>query len=105
MKRVLLIEDDNVLRENTAELLQLAQYEVLSASEGRKGIELARHNHPDVIVCDIMMPGIDGYQVLETLAGDQETQRIPFIFFHVPVRDSEIVLKHISPPLPLIRRI
>ena len=90
MKRVLLIEDDNVLRENTAELLQLAQYEVLSASEGSKGIELARHNHPDVIVCDIMMPGIDGYQVLETLAGDQDTKRIPFIFLSAKTERKDI---------------
>ncbi|MEN8798537.1 MAG: response regulator [Flavobacteriaceae bacterium] len=90
MKRVLLIEDDNVLRDNTAELLELAQYEVLTAANGNKGIEIARRSHPDIIVCDIMMPGIDGYQVLEVLAEHQSTKRIPFIFLSAKTERRDI---------------
>ncbi|MGB5238992.1 MAG: response regulator [Flavobacteriaceae bacterium] len=90
MKKVLLIEDDNVLRENTAELLQLAQYEVHSAPEGRRGIELARQTHPDVIICDIMMPEMDGYQVLEALAENHDTQIIPFIFLSAKTERKDI---------------
>ncbi len=90
MKRVLLIEDDNVLRDNTAELLELARYEVLTAPNGKKGIETARQSHPDVIVCDIMMPDIDGYQVLEVLAEHHETQRIPFIFLSAKTERKDI---------------
>ncbi len=90
MKRVLLIEDDNVLRENTAELLNLAKYEVLTASDGIKGIVLARHNIPDVIVCDIMMPGMDGYQVLEALSEHHDTQGIPFIFLSAKTERKDI---------------
>lgn len=80
MKKILLIEDDVVLRENTAELLELSGYEVCSAADGKKGIKAARELKPHAIVCDIMMPEVDGYGVLEALSKDPETQRIPFIF-------------------------
>lgn len=90
MKKVLLIEDDKVLRENTAELLELASYEVIKASNGKKGIEAARQHHPDVIVCDIMMPEMDGYQVLENLAEDHSTQGIPFIFLSAKTERKDV---------------
>ncbi|WP_224491091.1 response regulator [Robertkochia flava] len=80
MRKVLLIEDDDQLRENIAELLDLYNYEVYTTAEGARGVELAREVHPDVIVCDIMMPGMDGYQVLEKLSHNEETMRIPFIY-------------------------
>ena len=90
MKRVLLIEDDTVLRNNTAELLELANYKVFTASNGAKGIETAHFCKPDVIVCDIMMPEIDGYQVLESLAEDQRTQAIPFIFLSAKTERKDV---------------
>ncbi|HET8753950.1 MAG TPA: response regulator, partial [Salinimicrobium sp.] len=80
MKKVLLIEDDTVVRENTAELLELSDYKTVTAANGKKGVELAKKELPDIIVCDIMMPEMDGYGVLQTLAKDPETQHIPFIF-------------------------
>jgi CRP-like cAMP-binding protein/CheY-like chemotaxis protein len=80
MTQILLIEDDTVLREVTAELLVLSKYQVIKASNGRGGIEKAKKNIPDIIVCDIMMPDIDGYTVLETLSKDTRTKYIPFIF-------------------------
>ncbi len=68
MKKVLLIEDDTTLRENTAELLELEHYKVITASNGVQGLELAKSEHPNIIVCDIMMPKLDGYGVLEGLS-------------------------------------
>lgn len=90
MKTVLLIEDDVALRENTAELLELSGYEVIVAPNGRVGIEKAETNHPNVIICDIMMPEIDGYGVLERLAQNDATRNIPFIFLSAKTEHKEI---------------
>lgn len=90
MKKVLLIEDDTALRENTAELLELSNYEVITAANGRIGIDLALKNSPDIIVCDIMMPEVDGYGVLEKLAADSKTSQIPFIFLSAKTEHKEI---------------
>jgi N-acetylneuraminate synthase/N,N'-diacetyllegionaminate synthase len=64
MKKILLIEDHQEIRENTTEILQLAGYQVNAAENGKVGVELARQNSPDLVVCDIMMPVLDGYGVL-----------------------------------------
>jgi CRP-like cAMP-binding protein/FixJ family two-component response regulator len=75
-----LIEDNRDMRENTAEILELANYEVLTADNGKDGVSLAKSNLPDLIICDIMMPELDGYQVLYMLSKDPNTSTIPFIF-------------------------
>src|SRR5690606_29494963 len=80
MKTILLIEDDTALRENTAELLELSGYKVITAPNGKIGIDKAKQEIPNVIICDIMMPEIDGYGVLEAMASGETTQHIPFIF-------------------------
>lgn len=80
MKKLLLIEDHPEIRENTAEILQLAGYEVFTAENGKIGVELARQNQPDLIVCDVMMPVLDGYGVLHLLQRDPNLQHVPFIF-------------------------
>ncbi|TVZ14758.1 response regulator [Maribacter sp. MAR_2009_72] len=80
MKTVLLIEDDNILRENTAELLELSGYDVITAPNGKIGIATVKEKKPHIIVCDIMMPEVDGYGVLDALSSDESTQNIPFIF-------------------------
>ena len=90
MKTVLLVEDDTALRENTAELLELSNYRVLTASNGRVGIEKAKEAHPDIIVCDIMMPEVDGYKVLETLSKDPKTSHIPFVFLSAKTEHKEV---------------
>lgn len=90
MKKVLLIEDDDQLRENIAELLDLYNYKVYTTSEGSKGVELAHEVHPDVIVCDIMMPGMDGYQVLEILSHGRDTMKIPFIYMSAKSERSDV---------------
>jgi len=89
-KRILLIEDDTVLRENTAELLELAGYEVYMAPNGMKGIEAARKHSPHAIVCDIMMPEIDGYGVLQALSEDADTRKIPFIFLTAKTERKDV---------------
>lgn len=79
-KRILLIEDNLDMRENTAEILQLARYHVLTAKNGKEGVELAEKEKPDLIICDIMMPVLDGYGVLHMLSKNEPTSGIPFIF-------------------------
>lgn len=79
-KRILLIEDNNDVRETTAAILELSQYEVLTARNGKEGAELALKVKPDLIICDIMMPVLDGYGVLHLLSRNKETVNIPFIF-------------------------
>lgn len=80
MKKILLIEDNNDVRENTAEILKLAKYDVLLAKNGKEGVELAFAEKPDLIICDIMMPVLDGHGVLHMLSKNEETSSIPFIF-------------------------
>ena len=90
MKKILLIEDDVTVRENTAELLELSNYEVVTASNGVHGIASAREEKPDIIVCDIMMPEVDGYGVLENLSKDPETVNIPFIFLSAKTERKDV---------------
>ncbi len=80
MKRILLIEDNHEIRENTAEILELDGYEVLTAENGKVGVEMASSSKPDLIICDIMMPVLDGYSVLHLLSKNPDTENIPFIF-------------------------
>lgn len=92
IKKVLLIEDDTTLRESTAELLELANYKVMTAPDGEKGVLTAKAAHPDVIICDIMMPKLDGYGVLKALSADNETKAIPFIFLTAKTEHKEVRL-------------
>lgn len=90
MKKILLIEDDTIMRENTAEILELAQYQVTTAANGKKGSILAKEIKPDLIICDIMMPELDGYGVLHICAKDPVTSSIPFIFLTAKAEKSEM---------------
>jgi len=78
------------LRENTEELLELSGYSVLTASNGKLGIQAAKENLPDIVICDIMMPEVDGYGVLENLSADKNTKHIPFIFLSAKTEHKEI---------------
>jgi CRP/FNR family cyclic AMP-dependent transcriptional regulator len=80
MKTLLLIEDNDEIRENTAEILELSMYRVFTAPNGKEGIELAIEKKPDLIICDIMMPVLDGYGVLHAIQKYEELKNIPFIF-------------------------
>ncbi len=79
-KTILIIEDNTDIRESTAEILGLDGYNVLKSGNGKKGVELAILHRPDLILCDIMMPELDGYGVLYLLNKNPETSSIPFIF-------------------------
>lgn len=80
MNKVLVIEDQPQMRTNLALMLQLNGYEVATAENGRAGLEAVRAAMPDLILCDVMMPELDGYGVLEALRQDDETAGLPFIF-------------------------
>lgn len=90
MRSVLVIEDNNDIRENTSEILSLAGYKTFSAENGKKGVELALKEKPDLIVCDIMMPELDGYGVLHLLKKNEDTQHIPFIFLTAKTERSDL---------------
>ena len=90
MKHILLIEDNKEVRENTAEILELAGFKVSTASDGKKGVEEVKKEKPDLIICDIMMPVLDGYGVLHLLGKNEETANIPFIFLTAKTERVEI---------------
>jgi len=90
MKTVLLIEDNPDVRENTFEILELAGYKVATAPNGKVGVELAQKDAPDLIICDIMMPELDGYGVLHILNKKPETAGIPFIFLTAKTEKTDI---------------
>jgi len=90
MRKILLIEDDVTVRENTAELLELSNYDVITARNGKLGVEKAKQNLPDIIVCDIMMPEMDGYGVLKELSENNDTSHIPFIFLSAKTEHKDI---------------
>ena len=81
MPASILVIDDNIdIRENTAEILDLAGYKTFTAENGKKGVEIALKEKPSLIVCDIMMPELDGYGVLHLIRKNPETEHVPFIF-------------------------
>ncbi len=88
-KHILLIEDNPEVQENTAEILELAGYDVTTAENGKLGVEAVRIRKPDLIICDIMMPVLDGYGVLHLLSRDSETSGIPFIFLTAKAERSD----------------
>lgn len=80
MKKVLVIEDNLEVRENLAEILELSGYEVYTAENGKVGVQQARSTRPDIILCDVMMPELDGFGVLRILDQNPQTADIPFVF-------------------------
>lgn len=89
-KSVLLIEDDVTLLENTRELLEFSGYTVFSAANGKLGVTYARKRLPDVVICDIMMPELDGFQVYTALRKNRSTREIPFIFLSAKAEPEDI---------------
>ena len=90
MKKILLIEDNADIRENTAEILELANYSVMTASDGKMGVEAALAHVPDLIICDIMMPVLDGYGVLHLLNKHPHMQHVPFIFLSAKSEKDDV---------------
>lgn len=81
MIRILVIEDDLTFRGNTAEILELEGYAVTTAANGKTGLEAIKQNPPDLILCDLRMPEMDGFTLLGHVGQDAMLRRIPFIFF------------------------
>lgn len=90
MKKIVFIEDNEDIRETTQEILELSGYVVSLAEDGIKGVELVQKEKPDIIICDIMMPGLDGYGVLNILNRNAETASIPFIFLTAKTEKEDI---------------
>lgn len=90
MKKILIIEDNTDVRENTAEILELANYNVITAENGKEGVKLAIKENPDLIICDIMMPELDGHGVLHLLSKNEETSGVPFIFLTAKAERSDV---------------
>ena len=88
--KVLIIEDDFLIREVILTMLQLEQFEVIESEDGVKGIELAHKNLPDLIICDIMMPQMSGYDVFQKLSNQEQTATIPFIFISAKSQRNDI---------------
>lgn len=80
MKKILVIEDEIFIRENLIELLEIEGFDAIGAENGTQGVQLARERQPDLILCDVMMPELDGYGVLSALREDTVTAMIPFMF-------------------------
>jgi len=89
MRKILIIDDNTDIRENIAEILSLAGFETYAAENGKKGVELAMQHVPDLIICDIMMPELDGYGVLHLLKRNPATEHIPFIFLTAKAERSD----------------
>jgi CRP-like cAMP-binding protein/CheY-like chemotaxis protein len=90
MKKILLIEDNDDVRENTAEILELSNYEVIVAENGKTGVEKALQYLPDLIICDIMMPVLDGYGVLHAIHKNDTVKNTPFIFLTAKTERSDL---------------
>jgi len=80
MKKILIIEDEPEMRRNIATILRLEKYQPLTAEHGRAGVEIALKENPSLILCDVMMPELDGYGVLAAVRTNQATEATPFIF-------------------------
>ena len=90
MTTILIIEDNDNIRENIVEILELSGYEALAANNGKIGVEIALKIFPDIILCDIMMPELDGYGVLHILQKHPKTQNIPVIFLTAKAERADI---------------
>jgi len=90
MNKLVVIEDNHEMRENIQEILELADYEVLTAKNGKEGVDLVKSVLPDLIICDIMMPELDGYGVLYYLSKSSKTSGIPFIFLTAKSEKTDV---------------
>lgn len=92
MAKILVIEDEKNILENILELLQLENFEVTGAENGLVGVQLAKQIVPDLIICDVLMPELDGYGVLKALRTEPLTTMIPFIFMTAQTQKPDIQL-------------
>lgn len=93
--RVLIIEDDMHIRNNMVEILEIEEYEAIAVSNGKDGVQAVQNQHPDIIFCDLMMPDMDGFAVLEKIKEHPDTKNIPFVFVTART-ERELVEKGMS---------
>jgi CRP/FNR family transcriptional regulator, cyclic AMP receptor protein len=84
MKTILLIDEDKMMRENTTEILELSNYRVLPVENVSRGLEVAVHIHPDIIICDEILPRTDGIKILKKIRMTKGVNEIPFILITAP---------------------
>jgi CheY-like chemotaxis protein len=92
--RILIVDDDPAIRTVCSINLQFEGFVVLEAADGRRAIELARSDEPDLVITDVMMPGLDGFQLAEALHRDERTRQIPVIFLSGEIDAANEVLAH-----------
>ena len=92
MKRILVIDDEPAIRSNLAQLLTFEGYHVAEAASGEEGLQQAHALHPDLVLCDLVMPRLDGYGLLKALRDDAQLARIPFIFLTASAGEGEQAL-------------
>jgi len=80
MARIMIIEDEEPIRNNLRRFLQMEGYAVIEAENGQRGLELIRTSLPDLVICDVMMPELDGFGLLKILRADPHTAAVPFVF-------------------------
>lgn len=90
MTKILVIEDEETVRENILELLDAEGFEAIAAENGRIGLELAKRYLPDLILCDVRMPELDGYGVLTALRSEVTTTEIPFLFLTAKAAKTDL---------------
>jgi len=91
MTKILVIEDEGTVRENILELLDAEGFEAIAAENGRIGLELAKQHLPDLILCDVRMPELDGYGVLTGLRSEVTTSAIPFLFLTAKAAKTDLL--------------
>ncbi len=92
MTKILVIEDEETVRENILELLDAEGFEAIAAENGRIGLSLAQQHLPDLILCDVRMPELDGYGVLSALRSKPETATIPFLFLTAKAAKTDLTM-------------
>jgi len=90
--KILVVEDNGDIRENTTELLELSDYSVLTANNGKEGLDMALQETPDLILCDILMPVMDGYELLKSIRKQPSLNNSRFMFFTASCEKKEVEL-------------
>lgn len=88
-KRILIVEDDPSVLRATSYILEKEGYEVISAQNGLEGLKKARESGPDLLILDVMLPGIDGFEICHSLRGEPQTAQLPILMFSAKGQDSD----------------
>lgn len=90
MKKILIVEDTRNIRENIAEYLELSGHEVLTAENGLEGWEILQGQKPDLVICDVKMPKLNGFEIKERANGEEALKDTPFIFLSAAAQKTDI---------------